>query len=76
MKLLIIKYHQKCLFTIGFAKFCRSRAFASDERREGRPKSAVIPSNIDSACKVIEEYMNVTYRKIKAPISISRTALQ
>ncbi|KAF8789812.1 Negative elongation factor A like protein [Argiope bruennichi] len=45
-----------------FAEFRRGRASVSDESREGRPKSVVIPKNIDAVRKRIEEDPHVKYR--------------
>ncbi|KAF8794101.1 hypothetical protein HNY73_002116 [Argiope bruennichi] len=48
-----------------FSEFLRGLASVSDESREGRPKSVVIPRNVDAVRKMIEEDRHVMYREIK-----------
>ena len=55
LKLLVIKLHQKRLFTMGFAEFRRGCASVTDESREGRPNSVMFPKNIDAMHKMIKE---------------------
>lgn len=74
MKLLIINHHQKTLFTF-IAEIHRGLASLSDETRKGRPKSVVLPNNIDTVCKLIKGVRHVTYRKIEASLSILQTAI-
>lgn len=59
-----------------FAEFQRERDSLSDALREGRPKSAVSPENIDAVRELIKEDRHVTYEQIQASLSISGTAIQ
>ena len=47
-----------------FAEFCHGRAYVSDESHEGRPKSVVIPNNIDAVRKMIKEDRHVTHHEM------------
>lgn len=47
-----------------FAEFNRGRASVSDEFREGRQKTAVVPQNIDAVHELIMQDRHVTYREI------------
>lgn len=53
-----------------FNEFKRGRKSVADEFREGRPKTAVVPENVDAVQKLIEEDRHVTYREIMATLSI------
>jgi len=44
-----------------FSKFNRDRSLLSDTFREGRPKSAVVPENIDAVREMIMQDRHVTY---------------
>ncbi|CAH1998290.1 unnamed protein product [Acanthoscelides obtectus] len=48
----------------------------SDDPRVGAPKTAVTQENVDAVCKLIIEDRHVTYRKIEAPLKISKTSIQ
>lgn len=50
-----------------FAEFCRGRASISDEFSEGRPKSVVVPKDIDAVRNMIEEDRHVTYHLTSHP---------
>ena len=54
-----------------FAEFRRGCASVSDESREGRPKSVVIPNNSDAVRKMIEEDWHIMYREIE-PLAYHR----
>lgn len=58
-----------------FAEFRRGRTSVSDEYREGRPKSVVVPKNIDAVRTMIKEDRHVTYREIEASLGMSKTAI-
>ena len=45
-----------------FAEFKRDRTSLSDEFREGRPKTAVTPQNVDAVRSLIMEDSKCTYR--------------
>ena len=59
-----------------FTEFRHGRASVSDECREGRPKSVVIPRNIDAVRNMIKEDRHVTYRQLEASLGISKTTIQ
>lgn len=59
-----------------FAEFVRGRNSLVDEFREGRPKSVVVPENIDSVRELILQDRHLTYRKIEASLDISGTSIQ
>ena len=46
-----------------YTEFKRGRSSLTDEVKEGRPKSVIVPKNIDAVRKLIEEDRHVTYRK-------------
>ena len=54
-----------------FAEFNRGRRSLKDEFREGRPKTAVVPDNIDAVCELLRQDRLVTYREIEASLGIS-----
>lgn len=54
-----------------FAEFNRGRASVSDKFREGRPKTAVVPQNIDAVRELIMQDCHVTYREIEASVGIN-----
>lgn len=56
-----------------FAEFNRCRASVSNEFREGRPKSVVVPENIDDVREMILEDRHVTYHEIESSLGISAT---
>ena len=58
-----------------FSEFNRDRCSLSDAFREGRPKWAVVPENIDAVCKMIEQDRHVTYCEIEASLSSSSTSI-
>lgn len=53
-----------------FAKFKRGHTSLNDEFREGRPRTAVVPENIDAVRNMIETEPQATYRAIQATIGI------
>lgn len=59
-----------------FAEFKRGRARVSDEPREGRPNTAVVPENIDAVREWIKTDRHVTYKQIVASLGIGMTATQ
>jgi histone-lysine N-methyltransferase SETMAR len=58
-----------------YTEFKHNRMTLKDDPREGRPKSAVLPQNIDAVRKLIEEDRHVTYREIESCIGISMTSI-
>ena len=58
-----------------YNEFDRGRMCLTDEFREGRPKSAVVPENIEAVRRMIEEDRHVTYREIEATLNISSTSV-
>lgn len=58
-----------------FNEFKRGRRSLKDESREGRPKTAVVPENIDAVRELIKEDRHVTYREIEASLGISPPAI-
>ncbi|XP_025154440.1 histone-lysine N-methyltransferase SETMAR-like [Harpegnathos saltator] len=58
-----------------YTEFNRGRSSLSDEFREGRPKSVVVPENIDAVREVILQDRHVTYREIEASLGISGTSI-
>lgn len=53
-----------------YKEFKHGRSSLKDEPREGRPKTAVVPENVDAVRKLIEEDRHVTYREIAASLGI------
>ena len=45
------------------------------EVREGAPKTAIMPENIDAMSELINQYRNITYREIEASLGISSTSI-
>lgn len=58
-----------------FSEFNRGRTSLTDEFKEGRPKSVVVPENIDAVCELIMQDRHVTYREIEASLGISMTSI-
>jgi histone-lysine N-methyltransferase SETMAR len=58
-----------------YTEFKHGRRTLKDDPREGRPKSAVVPENIDAVRKLIEEDRHVTYLEIEAALGISATSI-
>lgn len=58
-----------------YNEFKRGRSSFTDEFREGRPKSAVLPENIDAVRELVMEDRHVTYREIAASLGISMTSI-
>lgn len=59
-----------------YNEFKRGRRSLKDESHEGRPKSAVVPENIDAVRELIADDRHVTYREIEACLNISSTSVQ
>ena len=58
-----------------FSEFNRGRRSLTDEFKEGRPKSIVVPENIDAVRELIMQDRHVTYREIEASLGISMTSI-
>jgi histone-lysine N-methyltransferase SETMAR len=58
-----------------YNEFHRGRHSLSDESREGRPKSVVVPENIDAVQNLIMQDRHITYREIEASLGISMTSI-
>jgi hypothetical protein len=58
-----------------YNEFNRGRSSFQYEFREGRPKSAVTPENIDAWRELIIQDHHVTYREIQAFLNISMTSI-
>lgn len=58
-----------------FSEFNRGRRSLTDEFKEGRQKSVVLPENIDAVRELIMQDRHVTYREIKASLGISMTSI-
>lgn len=54
-----------------FTEFKRGRTNVSDKFREGRPRTAVVPANIDAVKQMIEMDRHATYREIEASLGIN-----
>ena len=52
-----------------------NRRSVKDEVREGRPKTAIVPDNIDALSELIMQYRHVTYRSIEISWGIYSTSL-
>lgn len=59
-----------------YNEFVRDRRWLFDEFREGRPKSIVVPANIDAVRNLIMEDRHVTYREIESSLGISSTSVK
>lgn len=59
-----------------YSEFNRGRTSLQNELREGRPKSVVVPKNIDAVQKLIMLDRHVTYREIEASLGISSTSVK
>lgn len=58
-----------------FSEFNRGRSKLTDEVKEGRPKSVVVPQNIEAVRKLIMQDRHVTYREIEAILGICMTSI-
>lgn len=58
-----------------FNEFNRGRCSIQDESRAGRPKSVVVPENINVVRELIKQDRHVTYREIEASLDISMTSI-
>lgn len=58
-----------------YNEFNRGRSSLQDEFREGRPKSVVVPQNIDAVRELIMQDRHMTYREIEASLGISMTSI-
>ncbi|GBP29930.1 hypothetical protein EVAR_18410_1 [Eumeta japonica] len=47
----------------------------TDEFKEGRPKSDIVPQNIDAVRELMMQDRHVTYREIKTSLGISMTSI-
>ena len=58
-----------------FNKFNRGGPSLKDEYREGRPKTAVVPRNVDAVLELIMPDRHVPYREIETSLDISSTSM-
>lgn len=58
-----------------FSEFNRGRSMLTDEVKAGRPKSVVVPQNIEAVRKLIMDDRHVTHREIEATLDISMTSI-
>lgn len=58
-----------------YSEVNRGRSSVADEFREGRPKSVVVPQNIDAVRELIMQDRHVTYCEIEASLHISSTSI-
>lgn len=58
-----------------YKEFKFGRCSLKDQQREGRPKTAVLPKNVDAVRNLILEDRHVTYREIEACLNIGSTAI-
>ncbi|XP_015599901.1 histone-lysine N-methyltransferase SETMAR-like [Cephus cinctus] len=58
-----------------YNEFNHGRRSLQDEFREGRPKSVVVPQNIDAVHELIKQDRHVTYREIEASLGFSMTSI-
>lgn len=58
-----------------YREFSFNRCSLADKNREGRPKTAVVPGNIDAVRNLIMQDRHVTYREIEAFLHISMTSI-
>lgn len=58
-----------------FSGFNRGRRSLTDEFKEGRPKTVVVPENIEAVREVITQDRHVTYREIGASLGLSMTSI-
>ncbi|GBP47253.1 Putative uncharacterized protein FLJ37770 [Eumeta japonica] len=54
-----------------FSEFDRGRSMLTDEFKEGRPESVVVPQNIDAVRELTTLDRHVTYRELKASLGVS-----
>ena len=54
----------------------RGRRSLKVEFREGAPKTAVVPENINAVLEIIMQERHVTYREIGASSDIASTSIQ
>ena len=59
-----------------FGEFNSARCSLKDEFKEVRPKSIVLPENIDAVHEVMKQDHHVTYHEIEAFLDISLTSVQ
>nr|XP_033330826.1 uncharacterized protein LOC117222908 [Megalopta genalis] len=59
-----------------FSEFNRGHRSLTDEFKEGRPKSAAVPENIDAVFGLIMQDRRVTYHEIEASLAISMTSIR
>ncbi|CAK9815952.1 Histone-lysine N-methyltransferase SETMAR [Anthophora plagiata] len=58
-----------------FSEFNRGRHSLTDEFKEGRPKSVVVPQNIDAVRELVMQDRHLTYREIEASLGITMTSI-
>ncbi|CAK9827565.1 Protein GVQW3 [Anthophora retusa] len=59
-----------------FAEFKRGCTSLSDEFREGRPLTTVVPANINAVRETIEVDRHVTYQQIETSLRIGKSQIQ
>lgn len=59
-----------------FSEFQRGRTSFSDEHREGRPATAVVPENVDAVREMIMADRHTTYHEIRASLGIGMSQIK
>ena len=75
IRLLVMKNHKKTTVYRWYTEFNGGHRSLADEFHEGRPKSIVVPENIDAVNELMLRDRRVTYREIEASLGTSGTII-